>query len=63
MSRFRLEGSRSLKTAHGVTLAMVITQHCNIDSTNLAVIVELLTVQRTFYHSIMQSMASLFHLF
>ncbi len=58
MNRF-LVGGRVLKTALAVTLAIVIAQHFNMERATLAAIVALLTVQRTFYHSIMQSMAKL----
>ncbi len=58
MSRF-LVGGRVLKTVLAVTLAMFIAQHFEMERTTLAAIVALLTVQRTFYHSILQSMAKL----
>ncbi len=52
-------GGRALKTALAVTLAIFITQQLDFDRINLAAIVALLTVQKTFYHSILQSLAKL----
>ncbi len=58
MNRF-LIGGRVLKTALAVTLAIVIAQHLDMERATLAAIVALLTVQKTFYHSLMQSFAKL----
>lgn len=52
-------GGRALKTALAVTLAIFITQQLGFERINLAAIVALLTVQKTFYHSILQSLAKL----
>ncbi len=58
MRRF-LVGGRVLKTALAVTLSIVIAQQLGMERVTLAAIVALLTVQRTFYHSLLQSMAKL----
>lgn len=58
MRRF-LVGGRVLKTALAVTLSIVIAQQLGMERVTLAAIVALLTVQRTFYHSLLQSIAKL----
>ncbi len=52
-------GGRVLKTALAVTLAIFLTDLLGMDRVTLAAIVALLTVQRTFYHSLLQSAAKL----
>ncbi len=52
-------GGRVLKTALAVTLAIFIAQQLGLERINLAAIVALITVQKTFYHSLLQSMAKL----
>ncbi len=52
-------GGRVLKTALAVTLAIFIVQQLGLVRINLAAIVALITVQKTFYHSLLQSMAKL----
>ncbi len=54
-----LVGGRVLKTALAVTLAIFLTQLFGMERVTLAAIVALLTVQRTFYHSLVQSSAKL----
>ncbi len=54
-----LVGGRVLKTALAVTLSIVIAQQLGLERVTLAAIVALLTVQRTFYHSLLQSAAKL----
>ncbi len=58
MTRF-LVGGRVLKTALAVTLSILIAQQLGLERVTLAAIVALLTVQRTFFHSLQQSMAKL----
>ncbi len=58
MNRF-LVGGRVLKTALAVTLSIIIAQQLGLERVTLAAIVALLAVQRTFYHSLQQSMAKL----
>jgi uncharacterized membrane protein YgaE (UPF0421/DUF939 family) len=58
MNRF-LVGGRVLKTAAAVTLAIFIAQQFNMERVPLAAIVALITVQKTFYHSLQKSMAKL----
>ncbi|MDY6826593.1 MAG: aromatic acid exporter family protein [Bacillota bacterium] len=58
MNRF-LVGGRVLKTAVAVTLAIFIAQQFNMERVTLAAIVALITVQKTFYHSLQKSMAKL----
>lgn len=58
MNRY-LVGGRVMKTALAVTLAIGIAQHMGLERVTLAAIVALLAVQRTFYHSLLQSMAKL----
>ncbi|HED24878.1 MAG TPA: aromatic acid exporter family protein [Firmicutes bacterium] len=52
-------GGRILKTAAAVTLAIFIAQQFNMERVPLAAIVALITVQKTFYHSLQKSMAKL----
>ncbi len=52
-------GGRVLKTALAVTLAIFIAQQLGLERINLAAIVALITVQKTFYHSLLQSMAKI----
>ncbi len=52
-------GGRVLKTALAVTLAIFIAQQLNLERVNLAAIVALITVQKTFYHSLLQSMTKI----
>jgi len=54
-----LVGGRVLKTVLAVTLAIFIAQYFELPRVILAAIVALLTVQRTFYHSLLQSLAKL----
>ncbi len=54
-----LVGGRVLKTALAVTISIVLAQQLGLERVTLAAIVALLTVQRTFYHSLQQSMAKL----
>ncbi len=58
MNRY-IVGGRVIKTALAVTLSIVIAQQLGLERVTLAAIVALLTVQRTFYHSLLQSMAKL----
>jgi len=58
VSRFPV-GGRVLKTALAVTLAIFIAQQLGLERINLAAIVALITVQKTFYHSLLQSMAKI----
>lgn len=58
MKRF-LVGGRVLKTVLAVTLAIALAQYLGMERVTLAAIVALLTVQRTFYHSLVQSLAKL----
>lgn len=55
LRRFNL-GGRILKTVVAVILAVFIAQSVNYEEVNLAAIVALFTVQRTFYHSLLQSL-------
>jgi len=53
-------GGRILKSTLAVTMAIFFAQQLGLeDRVGLAALVALLTVQRTFYHSLMQSMATL----
>jgi len=52
-------GGRVLKTAVAVTLAVTIAYYLELDRISLAAIVAVFTVQRTFYHSILQSAGKL----
>jgi len=52
-------GGRVLKTALAVTLAIFIAQQLDFERVTLAAIVALITVQKTFYHSLLQSMAKI----
>jgi uncharacterized membrane protein YgaE (UPF0421/DUF939 family) len=54
-----LVGARVLKTALAVTLAIFLAQQLGLERVTLAAIVALLTVQRTFYHSLVQSLTKL----
>ena len=54
-----LVGGRVLKTALAVTISILIAQQLGFERVTLAAIVALLTVQRTFYHSLLQSTAKL----
>lgn len=54
-----LVGGRVLKTALAVTLAIFITQQLGLERVTIAAIVALLTVQRSFYNSLIQSTAKL----
>ncbi|MBS4032607.1 MAG: aromatic acid exporter family protein [Clostridiales bacterium] len=56
--RFRL-GGRVLKTSLAVGLTIYILQSIGIERVSLAAIVAVVTVQRTFYRSIQQSLAKL----
>lgn len=58
INRFHV-GGRVLKTALAVTLAIYFTQLIGMERVTLAAIVALLTVQRTFYHSLLQSIGKL----
>ncbi len=58
MNRY-IVGGRVVKTALAVTLAITIAQQLGLERVTLAAIVALLTVQKTFYHSLLQSMAKL----
>ncbi len=58
MNRF-LVGGRVIKTALAVTIAIIIAQQLGLERVTLAAIVALLTVQRTFFHSLQQSLAKL----
>lgn len=49
-------GGRILKTAVAVTIAVFIAHSLGYDQVTLAAIVALFTVQRTFYHSLQQSL-------
>lgn len=59
MTRFRI-GARVLKTTLAVILAIFFAQLLGLEERlSLAALVALLTVQKTFYHSLRQSMATL----
>ncbi len=59
MSRFRI-GARVLKTTLAVVLAIYLSQLLGLEQRlTLAALVALLTVQKTFYHSLRQSMKTL----
>lgn len=58
MSRLHV-GGRVMKTVLAVTLAIVIAQQLGLERVTLAAVVALVTVQRTFYHSLVQSLAKL----
>ncbi len=59
MKRFYI-GGRILKSTLAVTLAIFFAQQVGLgDRVSLAALVALLTVQRTFYHSLMQSLTTL----
>lgn len=58
MNRFHL-GGRVLKTVLAVTLAILFTQQLGFERVTLAALVALVTVQRTFYHSLVQSLEKL----
>ncbi len=58
MTRFNV-GGRVLKTALAVTLAIYLGQLLGLESLTPAAIVALLTVQRTFYHSLVGSLSKL----
>jgi len=52
-------GGRVIKTTLAVTLAIFFAQQLGLDRVTLAALVALITVQRTFYHSLVQSLATL----
>lgn len=52
-------GGRVIKTALAVTISILIAQQLGLERVTLAAIVALLTVQRTFYYSLLQSTAKL----
>ncbi len=52
-------GGRVLKTALAVTLSILIAQQLGLERVTVAAIVALLTVQRSFYYSIVQSINKL----
>lgn len=58
MKRF-LVGGRVLKTTLAVIIAIYIAQQIGLEHVTLAAIVALLTVQKTFYHSLVESLAKL----
>ncbi len=59
MKRFHI-GGRILKTTLAVTMAIFFAQQVGLgDRVSLAALVALLTVQRTFFHSLQQSLATL----
>ncbi|MDO9536257.1 MAG: aromatic acid exporter family protein [Bacillota bacterium] len=58
MSRFHV-GGRVLKTVLAVTLAIFFAQQLGLERVTLAAIVALVTIQRTFYHSLLQSLSKL----
>ncbi len=59
MKRFHI-GGRILKSTLAVTLAIFFAQQVGLgDRVSLAALVALLTVQKTFYHSLKQSLATL----
>ncbi len=58
MERFHV-GGRVLKTVMAVTLAIFLAQQLGFERITLAAIVALVTVQRTFYHSLLKSLAKL----
>ena len=58
MGRFHV-GGRVLKTVLAVTLAIFLAQQLGFERITLAAIIALVTVQRTFYHSLLQSLAKL----
>jgi len=58
LNRF-LVGGRVLKTVLAVTISIYIAQHFGLPRMILAAIVALITVQKTFYHSLIQSMSKI----
>ena len=58
MGRFHV-GGRVLKTVLAVTLSIFLAQQLGLGQVTLAAVVALVTVQRTFYHSLLQSFAKL----
>lgn len=58
MNRFHV-GGRVIKTAAAVTLSIYIAQQLGLERVTLAAIVALVTVQRTFYHSLLESLGKL----
>lgn len=54
-----LVGGRVLKTVLAVTLAIYIAQYFELPRTILAALVALITVQKTFYHSLIQSLSKI----
>lgn len=58
MSRFHV-GGRVMKTVLAVTLAIFIAQQLGLKDVGVAAIVAVVTVQRTFYHSLLLSMAKM----
>jgi uncharacterized membrane protein YgaE (UPF0421/DUF939 family) len=54
-----LVGGRVLKTAFAVTLSIILAQQLGFERVTLAAIVALLTVQRTFYYSLVQSLGKI----
>ncbi|MFU8795634.1 MAG: aromatic acid exporter family protein [Dethiobacteria bacterium] len=54
-----LVGGRVLKTALAVTISIFLAQQLGLERITVAAIVALLTVQRSFYYSLVQSMAKL----
>ncbi|MEW5785948.1 MAG: aromatic acid exporter family protein, partial [Bacillota bacterium] len=58
MNRFHV-GGRVFKTALAVTLAIFLAQQFGLERVTLAAIIALLTVQRTFFHSLVQSLVKL----
>jgi len=58
MSRFHV-GGRVLKTVLAVTLAIFFAQQLGLERVTLSAIIALVTIQRTFYHSLIQSLSKL----
>lgn len=58
MTRFHV-GGRVIKTALAVTLSIYIAQQLGLERVTLSAIVALVTVQRTFYHSLLESLGKL----
>lgn len=58
MGRYMV-GGRVLKTALAVTMSIFLAQQFGMERVTLAAIVALLTVQRTFYHSLLLSLGKL----
>lgn len=58
MERFHV-GGRVLKTVLAVTLAIFLAQQLGLERVTLAAIIALVTVQRTFYYSLLHSLAKL----